>query len=367
MVAAALAAVAFLLVAYGTNLQTVRLSVVALAIAIAYPFFKRFLAIPQAFLGIAFSFGIPMAFTAVLRHVAAAGLDAVRGQPVLGGRLRHRVRDGRPRRRHPAGLAHVRDHFRPLRRRRRRRLLCACISPALAWIAFDARHGTAVLGWVGGGRGVCRLSPVAHPHPRARSLLPRVPVQSLAGLRGVCRRRAGLRGPVGRVAAACIDCRPAARTAAGGGRRRARADPRQLSGRSFARRACSTTRIRAITSGRCSRACWTNRCRRCPIPRGSRASRRAASRVWDTIVACTRDREPRFRDSRSRSAARSAACGRARRESGSSASTAGPRRARNGRWRAAGYATLVLPSSSPAYTRPFAEKLAAWRAIAAFL
>jgi TDG/mug DNA glycosylase family protein len=36
-------------------------------------------------------------------------------------------------------------------------------------------------------------------------------------------------------------------------------------------------------------------------------------------------------------------------------------------WRAAGYATLALPSSSPAYTRPFAEKLAAWRAIGDFL
>ena len=64
VVAAAMAAAAFLLVAYGTNLQTVRLSVAALAIAVAYPFTKRFLAIPQAFLGIAFSFGIPMAFTA---------------------------------------------------------------------------------------------------------------------------------------------------------------------------------------------------------------------------------------------------------------------------------------------------------------
>ena len=32
-------------------------------------------------------------------------------------------------------------------------------------------------------------------------------------------------------------------------------------------------------------------------------------------------------------------------------------------WRAAGYATLILPSSSPAYTRPFAEKLAAWHTI----
>jgi hypoxanthine-DNA glycosylase len=36
-------------------------------------------------------------------------------------------------------------------------------------------------------------------------------------------------------------------------------------------------------------------------------------------------------------------------------------------WREAGYATLSLPSSSPAYTRPFAEKLAAWRAIGDFL
>jgi hypoxanthine-DNA glycosylase len=36
-------------------------------------------------------------------------------------------------------------------------------------------------------------------------------------------------------------------------------------------------------------------------------------------------------------------------------------------WRDAGYSTLVLPSSSPAYTRPFAEKLAAWQAIGEFL
>jgi len=36
-------------------------------------------------------------------------------------------------------------------------------------------------------------------------------------------------------------------------------------------------------------------------------------------------------------------------------------------WRDAGYATLVLPSSSPAYTRPFAEKLAAWGQVRDFL
>jgi hypoxanthine-DNA glycosylase len=36
-------------------------------------------------------------------------------------------------------------------------------------------------------------------------------------------------------------------------------------------------------------------------------------------------------------------------------------------WRDAGYSTLALPSTSPAYTRPFAEKLAAWQAIGDFL
>jgi hypoxanthine-DNA glycosylase len=36
-------------------------------------------------------------------------------------------------------------------------------------------------------------------------------------------------------------------------------------------------------------------------------------------------------------------------------------------WQDAGYATLMLPSSSPAYTLPIASKLVAWRAIAEFL
>ncbi len=60
----------FLLVLIVTNPPTVLLSVVALVIAIAYPFFKRFFALPQAFLGVAFSFGIPMAFTAVVGQVS---------------------------------------------------------------------------------------------------------------------------------------------------------------------------------------------------------------------------------------------------------------------------------------------------------
>ena len=67
---AVLAFVAFLLV-LTTNLVTVLWSVVALAVAIFYPFTKRFFSMPQAVLGVAFSFGIPMAFAAVRGEVPA--------------------------------------------------------------------------------------------------------------------------------------------------------------------------------------------------------------------------------------------------------------------------------------------------------
>ena len=43
-----------------TNALTIALSVLAAILAITYPLFKRFFAIPQAYLGIAFGFGIPM-------------------------------------------------------------------------------------------------------------------------------------------------------------------------------------------------------------------------------------------------------------------------------------------------------------------
>ncbi len=49
----------------------IALSVPALFLAASYPFTKRFLAIPQAYLGIAFGFGIPMAYAAQLGSVPA--------------------------------------------------------------------------------------------------------------------------------------------------------------------------------------------------------------------------------------------------------------------------------------------------------
>ncbi|MEM5454361.1 4-hydroxybenzoate octaprenyltransferase [Paraburkholderia phytofirmans] len=66
--AAALSLLAFLLI-LPLNTLTKELSVAALFVAGSYPFTKRFFAIPQAYLGIAFGFGIPMAFAAIQDHV----------------------------------------------------------------------------------------------------------------------------------------------------------------------------------------------------------------------------------------------------------------------------------------------------------
>jgi 4-hydroxybenzoate polyprenyltransferase len=63
LLAAGLSLIAFLLI-LPLNRLTLALSVLALFLAASYPFTKRFFAMPQAYLGIAFSFGIPMAFAA---------------------------------------------------------------------------------------------------------------------------------------------------------------------------------------------------------------------------------------------------------------------------------------------------------------
>ena len=65
---AVLALLAFGLV-LTTNTATVLWSFAALAVTLVYPFAKRFVSMPQAVLGVAFSFGIPMAFSAVLGSV----------------------------------------------------------------------------------------------------------------------------------------------------------------------------------------------------------------------------------------------------------------------------------------------------------
>ena len=63
ILAAVLALIAFVLILpLGRNV--ILLSFCALFLAVSYPFTKRFFALPQAYLGVAFGFGIPMAYAA---------------------------------------------------------------------------------------------------------------------------------------------------------------------------------------------------------------------------------------------------------------------------------------------------------------
>lgn len=67
-VGAVLALLAFALV-LTTNRAAIAWSFAALAVTVIYPFAKRYVSMPQAVLGVAFSFGIPMAFAAVQSRV----------------------------------------------------------------------------------------------------------------------------------------------------------------------------------------------------------------------------------------------------------------------------------------------------------
>ena len=68
---ALLSLAAFVLVLLLGNRLVILMSVPAVFLAASYPFTKRFFAIPQAYLGIAFGFGIPMAYAAHLDAVPA--------------------------------------------------------------------------------------------------------------------------------------------------------------------------------------------------------------------------------------------------------------------------------------------------------
>jgi 4-hydroxybenzoate polyprenyltransferase len=89
------------------NEVTIVWSFAALAVTLIYPYAKRHVSMPQAVLGVAFSFGIPMAFAAVQGagmawHQAAFAVPALAwallaGNLFLGAGLRHRIRHGRSR------------------------------------------------------------------------------------------------------------------------------------------------------------------------------------------------------------------------------------------------------------------------------
>lgn len=62
IVTAILSLIAFVIAALFLRIETILWSLPALFLFITYPFFKRFFPLPQLYLGVAFSFGIPMAF-----------------------------------------------------------------------------------------------------------------------------------------------------------------------------------------------------------------------------------------------------------------------------------------------------------------
>ena len=67
---------ALMLLAFGlvllTNTLTIELSIVAVLLASTYPFMKRYTHLPQVVLGLAFSWGIPMAFSAQINQLPPA-------------------------------------------------------------------------------------------------------------------------------------------------------------------------------------------------------------------------------------------------------------------------------------------------------
>ena len=88
--------------------------------------------------------------------------------------------------------------------------------------------------------------------------------------------------------------------------------------------------------------------------------------IWDTIIACERagSLDAAIRNAERGEIATIRRIARGLKAVCFNGNTAGRASAA---WAAAGYATLVLPSTSPAYTRPVEEKLAAWRALQGFL
>ena len=88
--------------------------------------------------------------------------------------------------------------------------------------------------------------------------------------------------------------------------------------------------------------------------------------IWDTIVTCERagSLDAAIRNAEQGEVARVRRVARSLRAVCFNGATAG--RAKRA-WAEAGYATLVLPSTSPAYTLPIADKLAAWRALSRWL
>ena len=175
-----------------TNAAAIAWSFAALAIAVAYPYAKRFVSMPQAVLGVAFSFGIPMAFAAVQSRVPLLAWVLLLGNLfwVLAYDTEYAMVDrdddlkiGMKTSAITLGRADV-----PV-------IMVCYASYLVIWaVALAGRIPLAAIAdFDCRGRGAGGVALQADSRPRTRGLLQGLPPEPLAGVHGVCRRRGRLR------------------------------------------------------------------------------------------------------------------------------------------------------------------------------
>ena len=139
------------------NALTKQLSVAAVIIAATYPYFKRFFAIPQAYLGIAFGFGIPMGFAAITDSVPAVAWLLLVGNVFWAVAYDTEYamvdRDDDLK----IGIKHLGHHLRALRRRHHHAVLCR-VPAAVARLRLVPGPALLVCGGPAGGGRLRRLS-----------------------------------------------------------------------------------------------------------------------------------------------------------------------------------------------------------------
>ncbi len=111
------------------NRLTVMMSIAGVFLAASYPYLKRYTYLPQVFPGMAFGWGILMAFAAIRGEVPPEAWLLYIANILWSTAVRHRVRDGRPRRRPAHGREVDRD---PVRRH-------GLIAQGVLYALFDTR------------------------------------------------------------------------------------------------------------------------------------------------------------------------------------------------------------------------------------
>ena len=193
-VGAVLALAAFALV-LTTNAAAIAWSFAALAIAVLYPYAKRVVSMPQAVLGVAFSFGIPMAFAAVQARVPPLAWVLLLGNLfwVLAYDTEYAMVD-----RDDDLRIGIKTSAITLGRADVAVMMVFYGAFLAIWLLALAPRA---LGWpfhlgIAAAAGAGRVALAADPRAHARRLLPGLPPEPLGGLRGVRRHRRRLRAQV---------------------------------------------------------------------------------------------------------------------------------------------------------------------------